>query len=45
MGWNLRQCHLALIYTGKEMPEMNVLEPIIIDLFHRFTKEYEKLAG
>lgn len=44
-GLNGRQCHLALIYTGKDIPEMNVLEPIIIDLFHRFTKEYEKLAG
>lgn len=40
-----RQCYLALIYTGKEIADLTALEPIIIGLFHRLTKEYEKLAG
>jgi ribonuclease P protein component len=40
-----RQCYLAIIYTGKEMAEYNTLEPIIIGLFQRLTKEYEKVAG
>ncbi len=39
------QCYLALIYTGNEIPEMSALEPIIIELFHRLIKDYEKLAG
>jgi len=39
-----RQAYLALIYTGKVMPEMNILEPIIIQLFHRLTDDYENRA-
>lgn len=40
-----RKCYLGVIYTGNEMPEKGVLEPIIIDLFHRLIKDYEKIAG
>jgi ribonuclease P protein component len=40
-----RQCYIAIIYTGKEIADYTTLEPIIIELFHRLTKEYEKLAG
>ncbi len=40
-----RKCYLGIIYTGNEIPEKGVLEPIIIDLFHRLIKDYEKIAG
>lgn len=39
------QCHLALIYVGKDIPEMSELEPIIIELFNRLIREYENVAG
>lgn len=44
-GLNGKQCHLAIIFIGKTLPLMSELEPIIIDLFHRLTKEYESIAG
>lgn len=40
-----RQLYLGIIYTGKELPEWNSVEPIINDLFQRLSKEYEKIAG
>lgn len=40
-----RQCSVALIYIGKEVPAKNDLESIIIDLFHRLSKDYENLVG
>lgn len=36
-----RQCYIALIYTSKEFPTMNDIEPIIIKLFQRLIQEYE----
>ncbi len=40
-----RQLFLGIVYTGKELPEWKNLEPIIIELFQRLSKEYEKIAG
>lgn len=36
-----KTCFLALIYAGKEIPEINSLEPIIIQLLQRLIKDYE----
>lgn len=44
-GLKSSQCYLALIYTGNDIPERSTLEPIIIELFHRLIRDYEKLAG
>lgn len=44
-GLQGKQCHLAIVYTGKDLPVMNEVEPIIIELFHRLVKEYENIAG
>lgn len=37
--------YLALVYTGKELPNYWNLELIIIQLFKRLSKDYEKFAG
>lgn len=37
-------CTIALIYAGKEIPEISLLEPIIIKLLQRLIKEYETTA-
>ena len=42
---NTHKCYLAIIFTGNEIPEKGNLELIIIDLFHRLVKDYEKIAG
>ncbi len=39
-----RKCYLALVYSGKEIPEFKSLEPIIIKLLERLIKEYETTA-
>jgi len=44
-GLNHRKCMLALVYSGKEIPGFNSLEPIIIQLLLRLIKDYETTAG
>jgi len=44
-GLSGNNCYIALIYAGKEIPEISSLEPIIIKLLQRLTKEYETTAG
>jgi len=44
-GLNQRKCMLALVYSGKEIPGFNSLEPIIIQLLLRLIKDYETTAG
>lgn len=40
-----KKFHLGLIYIGKEIPEYNTIEPIIIGLLQRLTVEHEKTSG
>ncbi len=40
-----RKLNLGLIYIGKEIPEYNTLESIIIQLFQRLIQDYEKASG
>lgn len=40
-----KNCYLALVFAGKEIPDFKSLEPIINKLLHRLIKEYEKAAG
>jgi ribonuclease P protein component len=40
-----KKCLLALVYTGKELPNYKGLEPIIIHLFQRLSKDYENFTG
>lgn len=40
-----QQLLIGLIFIGKEIPGINVLEPIIITLFKRLIAEHEKTSG
>ena len=40
-----QQLLIGLIFIGKEIPRINVLEPIIIELFRRLNSEHEKTSG
>lgn len=40
-----QQLLIGLIFIGKEIPRINVLESIIIELFHRLNPEHEKTSG
>lgn len=40
-----QQLLIGLIYIGKEIPAINVLETIIITLFQRLNPEHEKTSG
>ena len=40
-----QQLLIGLIFIGKEIPRINVLEPIIIELFERLNPEHEKTSG
>ena len=44
-GLKGQKCHLAFVYAGKEITDLNSLEPIIIQLLHRLITAYEKTAG
>ncbi len=44
-GLSGKNCYLALVYSGKEIPEFKSLEPIIIKLLERLIREYETTAG
>ncbi|MBK6966613.1 MAG: ribonuclease P protein component [Bacteroidales bacterium] len=44
-GLTGKRCIVALVYSGKEIPEFKSLEPIIIKLLERLVKEYETTAG
>ena len=37
--------HLGLIYVGKQIPEYNTIEPIIIGLLQRLIVDHEKTSG
>ena len=40
-----QQLLIGLIFIGKEVPRINMLEPIIIALFQRLIAEHEKTSG
>ena len=40
-----QQLLIGLIFIGKQIPGINVLEPIIIALFQRLIAEHEKTSG
>lgn len=40
-----QQLLIGLIFIGKEIPRINILEPIIIELFQRLNLEHEKTSG
>jgi len=44
-GLNGKSCHLAFIYAGKEIVDINSLEPIIIQLLQRLVSAHEKTTG
>jgi ribonuclease P protein component len=44
-GLTGKNCILAFVYSGKDIPEIKSLEPIIIKLLERLIKEYETTAG
>jgi len=44
-GLKGQKCHLAFIYSGKEIIDINSLEPIIIQLLKRLISAYEKTSG
>ena len=40
-----QQMLIGFIFIGKEIPRINVLEPIIIELLQRLNLEHEKTSG
>lgn len=44
-GLGNQKCYIGLVFSGKEIPHYNNLEPIIIQLFQRLIREHEKTAG
>ena len=40
-----QQLLIGLIFIGKQIPNFNVLEPIIIELLQRLNSEHEKTSG
>ncbi|PKP50070.1 MAG: ribonuclease P protein component [Bacteroidetes bacterium HGW-Bacteroidetes-11] len=40
-----KKFHMGLIYVGKQIPEYNTIEPIIIGLLQRLTVDHEKTSG